>query len=115
MPVIRSWARSDVGKKRPHNEDAYLMDEALGLYAVADGMGGHAAGEVASTLALSSLRDALAGEKPALEAFARAPSIEARETAAQAGGRAGAEGWAGGYALALGDPTQRRRGTTLAG
>ena len=48
MPVIRSWARTDVGKKRPHNEDAYLVDEALGLYAVADGMGGHAAGEVAA-------------------------------------------------------------------
>src|SRR5262249_49638546 len=113
MPVIRSWARSDVGKKRPHNEDAYLMDEALGLYAVADGMGGHAAGEVASTLALSSLRDALAGEKPALEAFARAPSIEARETAAQGVERRVQKACADVYALSLGDPTKRGMGTTL--
>ena len=45
MPVIKSWARTDVGHKRKHNEDSFLVDEALGLYAVADGMGGHAAGE----------------------------------------------------------------------
>jgi len=113
MPVIRSWARTDVGRKRSHNEDAYLVDEALGLYAVADGMGGHAAGEVASTLAVQSLRDALAGEKAVVDAFARTPSIEARESVAQAMERAVQKACADVYALSLGDPNKRGMGTTL--
>ncbi len=39
---------TDVGKKRPHNEDAFAVDDVLGLYIVADGVGGHAKGEIAS-------------------------------------------------------------------
>src|SRR6266851_5012464 len=113
MPVIRSWARTDVGKKRSHNEDAYLVDEALGLYAVADGMGGHAAGEVASTLAVKSLREALSAEKAVLDAFARTPSVEARESAAQAVERGVQKACADVYALSLGDPGKRGMGTTL--
>jgi serine/threonine protein phosphatase PrpC/CRP-like cAMP-binding protein len=113
MPVIRSWARTDVGKKRPHNEDAYLVDEALGLYAVADGMGGHAAGEVASAAAVKSLRDALTGEKAVLDAFTRTPSLEARESAAQAMERSVQRACADVYALSLGDPGKRGMGTTL--
>src|SRR5438105_4356050 len=83
MPVLRHWARTDVGKKRPHNEDAYLADESLGLYAVADGMGGHAAGEVASAAALQALRDALAEDRSVLDGFAASPTVESREHAAQ--------------------------------
>src|SRR5262249_13719441 len=47
------------GKVRLHNEDGMVVDEGLGLYAVADGMGGHNAGEVASALALDSLESFL--------------------------------------------------------
>jgi PPM family protein phosphatase len=113
MPVIRSWARTDVGKKRPHNEDAYLVDEALGLYAVADGMGGHAAGEVASAAALESLRNALAAEKPVLEGFGRSGTFEGRESAAQLVERAVQKACAEVYAISLGDPGKRGMGTTL--
>jgi len=46
---------SDVGKKRQTNEDAFYIDDRIGLYVVADGMGGHAAGEVASQEAVETI------------------------------------------------------------
>jgi protein phosphatase len=46
---------SDVGKKRTTNEDAFYVDDRIGLYVVADGMGGHAAGEVASQEAVETI------------------------------------------------------------
>ncbi len=55
MSRYSSAALSDVGMKRTNNEDAYALRPDLGLYVVADGMGGHSCGEVASKIAVSQI------------------------------------------------------------
>jgi len=52
MLEIKASGITDVGLKREGNEDSYSVEDSLGLYIVADGMGGHLAGEVASQIAV---------------------------------------------------------------
>jgi protein phosphatase len=54
---IRSCGITDVGLKRGHNEDNYLINEELNLFVVADGMGGHAGGEYASAIAVNTVEE----------------------------------------------------------
>ena len=84
---------TDVGRRRQGNEDGMLVNDDLGLLAVADGMGGHQGGEVASTTALDSLRTSIASGTAIREA------IEAANDAV--------------FARAAADPELSGMGTTL--
>jgi protein phosphatase len=57
--LIRASGISDVGLKREGNEDFFSTDDTMGLYIVADGMGGHLAGEVASRIAVEMINKSL--------------------------------------------------------
>ncbi|MFH2065491.1 MAG: protein phosphatase 2C domain-containing protein [Pseudomonadota bacterium] len=57
MIAIQSAGLTDVGRKRKGNEDRFSLNDDLGLYIVADGMGGHAAGEVASRIVVNTMNE----------------------------------------------------------
>ncbi len=57
MVMIDSAGLSDVGRKRQENQDCFCVEDDLNLYVVADGMGGHLAGEVAGRMVVDSIRN----------------------------------------------------------
>jgi protein phosphatase len=75
MRVI-SYGLSDVGRKRPHNEDAWLCDDEMGLYVVADGVGGHAKGEVASQESIEQVQNFVRAGRERIEALKANPESD---------------------------------------
>lgn len=106
-----AWGLSDVGRKRDHNEDSFLINRELSLFAVADGMGGHAGGDRASHLAVEILEREvggadLGGGTVPLGGNADVPPARELRAAARVAGRTI-------FDLAEGNPQLAGMGTTL--
>lgn len=77
------YGNSDIGRRRKVNEDSLLMVPEIGLFAVADGMGGHSAGEVASKSAVESVKAFLEPRAQILKDFADDPTPDRGAAAAR--------------------------------
>lgn len=105
---------TDVGRRRAVNQDAFYCDDTLGLYVVADGMGGHAAGEIASAEAVDQVLGMVARGRGILDRLAEGDTseptlrqaIRVLESAVQAATYMV-------FGLAQADPERQGMGTTL--
>ena len=73
---IQAWARSDKGRVRTINQDSFLLDMSLGLFVVADGMGGGLHGEIASKVTCNVLREYVSASKGIVDRHARSQTSE---------------------------------------
>jgi serine/threonine protein phosphatase PrpC len=110
--AIQAWGATDVGRKRKHNEDAYLVDADLGLYLVADGMGGRAAGEIASQQCVEAIRAQISEERALLKELESDGSPESAEKVQALVERAVHRACREIFALAEEDAQRRGMGTT---
>lgn len=77
---FQAWGLTDKGLKRDGNQDSFMVDERLGLFIVADGVGGHSGGEVASALAVETVREVV-GHPRAMQFKAKEVLYQAYEEA----------------------------------
>ncbi len=110
---IHFWAATDVGRVRDHNEDNFLVDKTLNLFVVADGMGGHAAGEVASAVAVNTMRATVAKNNDLIHAYSEGSQIASNRDVTNLLEHAVQKACAEIYAQAQADPEKRGMGTTL--
>ena len=114
MPLnTEAFGLTDVGRKRQHNEDSMLVDSSLGLFIVADGMGGHAAGEVASARATEVVRQHITSNRHLLKDLSANPSQESRSAAQALMEVAIQRACSDIYRMAQTDTSKRGMGTTF--
>lgn len=110
---LKSWQATDVGRVRDQNEDNFLVDRKLKLFVVCDGMGGHAAGEVASLSACRFVREGLLADKERLLAYEEGKGTTTREDVLQIVEAAVQQACFRVHQLGVEDESKRGMGTTL--
>jgi serine/threonine protein phosphatase PrpC/CRP-like cAMP-binding protein len=111
--TIRFWPKTDVGRVRDANEDSFLVDDGLHLFIVADGMGGHAAGEVASNVAVHTARETIWKERDLLDKFERGLDSATRQDVLRLMELSVQNACSAVFAEAQKDPSKRGMGTTI--
>jgi protein phosphatase len=106
--TINAHGNTHIGRVRATNQDSYLCDNKRFLYMVADGMGGHAGGEVASSLAVSNIRSFLDSNFPLDASLAHSGQSQALGILADAINHASMKI----YERALEEPSLKGMGTT---
>lgn len=109
---IIAWPATDVGRVRSHNEDSHLIDPQLGLYLVADGMGGHAGGAHASQLCVDVVDKVV---RRGVDALRSVPAEHQGAAIAEMLCAAASEASARIYDQAANDSRLQGMGTTLTG
>ena len=97
---LKSASLTDIGRVRGNNQDSYVCDDKLGVYAVADGLGGHVGGEVASGMAADILSNAFRFKQHAVD-----PGLSLKKVIQQANSKI--------YEKAHQTPSLMGMGTTL--
>lgn len=114
MPLhIQSHGLTDVGRRRKNNEDSFLVSDALGLYIVADGIGGHNGGEVASAEACDQVYSMVKRGSAAIIACQHKPTKENRRAVRRLVESAIQAATYMIFGLADQDPAHKGMGTTI--
>jgi serine/threonine protein phosphatase PrpC len=111
--TLAAWRATDVGMVREHNEDSSLSDPAQGFFIVADGMGGHAAGEVASAMTVASVSQTLTKAAPQISQFIANPDEHGRKALVQMLQGAVLSAHQAVFARGVAEPDKHGMGTTL--
>ncbi|MGI5863026.1 MAG: Stp1/IreP family PP2C-type Ser/Thr phosphatase [Myxococcales bacterium] len=115
MIQVRAYGLTDVGRKRSGNEDAFIVDEKRGIFIVADGMGGHNAGEVASAMAIQTVTRIVTEKLSVLANLAENPTPENGQAAQRLIEHAIQKACAEIFRMAQSDAAKRGMGTTFVG
>ncbi|BDG08775.1 Stp1/IreP family PP2C-type Ser/Thr phosphatase [Anaeromyxobacter paludicola] len=111
--TIAARGLSDVGQRRDHNEDSFLVDEPLGLFVVADGMGGHAGGGTASRMAVETIQGRVRRAREAAPALFESSRPLGEHPLRNVLREAVEDACAAIYRAAQGDPALAGMGTTV--
>ena len=107
------WAANHTGHTRQNNEDSLLCEPQMGLYVVADGMGGHAAGEIASSAAVDVVRRCILSAQPLIQSLTRESADKDWEMLLRVVEDAVQDACRSIFEMAAADATRKGMGTTL--